>query len=334
REHRRRPRRGALRPAAHRARRLRHPGADPRPLRSAPRCRRRCAGDRGRGRRRAPVGAAPQRPRVRRGPRPPRGGRGCPEVAARRDVRRARAAGRRARDPHLRGRPCRGRQPPSLALRARDRAGLRRSAARAGARRGRRAGAWRARPRRHDQRRARHRHRQAWLARPRALPRLPRPPARSEIRLRPPEPPQPWEGTMTTTTRLDPTALLSDLAAREDLSRGFGPRHSHGPDALPLLGGAPSPDLLPLAQISAASQALAADPTALVGALPYSQPAGREALRAWIARREGVDASRVLVTNGAFHGLSLVFDALLDRGDEIIVEDPTYPLIFRDLQHH
>lgn len=139
---------------------------------------------------------------------------------------------------------------------------------------------------------------------------------------------------MTTTTRLDPTALLSDLAAREDLSRGFGPRHSHGPDALPLLGGAPSPDLLPLAQISAASQELAADPTALVGALQYSQPAGREALRAWIARREGVDASRVLVTNGAFHGLSLVFDALLDRGDEIIVEDPTYPLIFRDLQHH
>lgn len=42
----------------------------------------------------------------------------------------------------------------------------------------------------------------------------------------------------------------------------------------------------------------------------------------------------MLVTNGAFHGLSLVFDALLDRGDRIVVEDPTYPLIFRDLQHH
>lgn len=139
---------------------------------------------------------------------------------------------------------------------------------------------------------------------------------------------------MTTTTRLDPSILLSDLAAREDLSRGFGPRRAPGPGAVPLLGGAPSADLLPLAQIDAASQELAADPAALVGALQYSQPAGREGLRAWIARREGVDPSRVLVTNGAFHGLSLVFDALLDRGDEIIVEDPTYPLIFRDLQHH
>ena len=29
-----------------------------------------------------------------------------------------------------------------------------------------------------------------------------------------------------------------------------------------------------------------------------------------------------------------LFDALLDRGDRIVVEDPTYPLIFRDLQHH
>lgn len=139
---------------------------------------------------------------------------------------------------------------------------------------------------------------------------------------------------MTTTTRLDPTVLLSDLAAREDLSRGFGTRHSADPGAAPLLGGAPSADLLPLAQIAAASRDLATDPTALVGALQYSQPAGREGLRSWIARREGVDPSRVLVTNGAFHGLSLVFDALLDRGDEVIVEDPTYPLIFRDLQHH
>ena len=57
---------------------------------------------------------------------------------------------------------------------------------------------------------------------------------------------------MTTTTRLDPAVLLSDLAAREDLSRGFGPRHSPAPGAVPLLGGAPSADLLPIPRPSSA----------------------------------------------------------------------------------
>ncbi|MGP9538669.1 aminotransferase-like domain-containing protein [Brachybacterium sp. AOP43-C2-M15] len=147
---------------------------------------------------------------------------------------------------------------------------------------------------------------------------------------------------MTTTldpARLTPSrladGLLSALGAREDRSRGFG--RSAGsplPGAVPLLGGAPSPDALPLEAIRLAAAHLTADPQALVSTLQYSAPSGITPLREWIARREGVDPARVLVTNGAFHGLSLVFDALLDRGDRIVVEDPTYPLIFRDLQHH
>jgi 2-aminoadipate transaminase len=132
---------------------------------------------------------------------------------------------------------------------------------------------------------------------------------------------------------LGPEALLSDLGAREDHARGFGKAASALPGAVPLLGGAPSPDLLPLAQIRHAAEDLAADPAALASALQYSQPSGISALRSWIGAREGVDAERILVTNGAFHGLSLLFDALLDEGDAVIVEDPTYPLIFRDLQH-
>jgi len=146
------------------------------------------------------------------------------------------------------------------------------------------------------------------------------------------------------TTALDPAlltseglaaGLLSHLGAREDLARGFG-RSSAAPlpGAIPLLGGAPSADALPLDALHRAASDLTGDTTALAGALRYSTPAGIAPLREWIARREGVDASRVLLTNGAFHGLSLLFDALLDRGDRIVVEDPTYPLIFRDLQHH
>jgi 2-aminoadipate transaminase len=152
------------------------------------------------------------------------------------------------------------------------------------------------------------------------------------------------------TTALDPArltpeslsaGLLSRLGAREDHARGFGPAPATPlpgatppPAPIPLLGGAPSADALPLDALRRAGADLTGDPSALVGALQYSTPAGIAPLREWIARREGVDASRVLLTNGAFHGLSLLFDALLDRGDRIVVEDPTYPLIFRDLQHH
>ena len=144
-----------------------------------------------------------------------------------------------------------------------------------------------------------------------------------------------------TTTSISPTSptsladgLLSELGRREDRSRGFGQRTALLPGAIALNGGAPSSDLLPLAAIGRASAELAADPAALAAALQYSVPSGIGELRGWIAEREGVTADRVLVTNGAFHGLSLLFDALLDRGDQIFVEDPTYPLIFRDLQHH
>ena len=64
------------------------------------------------------------------------------------------------------------------------------------------------------------------------------------------------------TTALDPAlltpeslsaGLLSRLGAREDLSRGFGRSAAALPGAVPLLGGAPSADALPLeAQIGRA----------------------------------------------------------------------------------
>ncbi|GAA1420636.1 PLP-dependent aminotransferase family protein [Agrococcus citreus] len=58
---------------------------------------------------------------------------------------------------------------------------------------------------------------------------------------------------------------------------------------------------------------------------------GIPALRAWIAEREGVDAERVIVTTGGAHGLALAVLGLLDAGDEIVVDDPVYPLFLRTL---
>lgn len=138
---------------------------------------------------------------------------------------------------------------------------------------------------------------------------------------------------MTVISSPTPTDLLSSFAAREDRSRGFGKAAAVSSDAVPMLGGAPSPDMLPLERIRRAAEDLTGDPAALADTLQYSVPTGRSALRSWVARREGVSEDRVLITNGAFHGLSLLFDALLDAGDSVIAEDPTYPLVFRNLQH-
>jgi aspartate aminotransferase len=52
---------------------------------------------------------------------------------------------------------------------------------------------------------------------------------------------------------------------------------------------------------------------------------GHAGLREEIARSVGVDPDReVLVTNGAMHALGIVFRALLEPGDEVIVPTPAY----------
>jgi aspartate/methionine/tyrosine aminotransferase len=52
---------------------------------------------------------------------------------------------------------------------------------------------------------------------------------------------------------------------------------------------------------------------------------GHAGLREAIAQSVGVDAEReVVVTNGAMHALGVVFRALLERGDEVIVPTPAY----------
>ena len=59
-------------------------------------------------------------------------------------------------------------------------------------------------------------------------------------------------------------------------------------------------------------------------------PAGLPELRARIADRytaRGLPTSpeHVLVTGGALHGIAVAFDALVGRGDRVLVEHPSYP---------
>ena len=139
---------------------------------------------------------------------------------------------------------------------------------------------------------------------------------------------------MTTTEERHPAAdlrpasphLLSRRARAVLPATGFGPRPAAPvPGTIGLHGGVPGAAALPLAELSRAFAEELADPAA--PALRYSVPLGTPELREWIGADEGVDPRRVVVTNGALHALALLFDALLDPGDVVAVENPTYPLV-------
>lgn len=103
-------------------------------------------------------------------------------------------------------------------------------------------------------------------------------------------------------------------------------------DAIHLTGGSPAVETLPRDEIAGLTRAVLDDPATAATALDYTGHQGSPALRAWIGAREGVDASRVVITNGALHGLSLSLLSTVDPGDLVLVENPTYPLAVKALQ--
>ncbi|MEU0647884.1 PLP-dependent aminotransferase family protein [Streptomyces umbrinus] len=97
------------------------------------------------------------------------------------------------------------------------------------------------------------------------------------------------------------------------------------PGTIRLLGGIPAPEALPGEAIGRASAQLWQDPDAVIASLQYSPARGSEALRDWIAKREGVDPSRIVVTNGGMHGLALSVLTVVERGATVAVDDPVFP---------
>jgi len=87
--------------------------------------------------------------------------------------------------------------------------------------------------------------------------------------------------------------------------------------------GAPSADLLPVDAVrTAARVALENDSTR---ALSYGTGTGHPGLCEWIGERHGgVDAGRVMVTNGSLEAGWMLFSHLLGAGDEVVVEQPSY----------
>jgi 2-aminoadipate transaminase len=99
-------------------------------------------------------------------------------------------------------------------------------------------------------------------------------------------------------------------------------------DVVSLSGGLPAAELYPIPEIQAMAQrALGKHGTA---ALEYGPVEGLPALRALIAQRLSVEtgglfaSSNVLLTTGAMQGLDLIGKVLIDDGDTIVAQSPTY----------
>ena len=94
-------------------------------------------------------------------------------------------------------------------------------------------------------------------------------------------------------------------------------------DMISFARGAPSADILPREAVAdAASRALAED---WETALSYGTGVGHPGLCQWIAQRHGgLDAGQVMATNGSLEAGAMLFEHLLEPGDRVVVEQPSY----------
>ena len=94
-------------------------------------------------------------------------------------------------------------------------------------------------------------------------------------------------------------------------------------DVISFARGAPSADLLPADAVrKAAARALDEDWKL---ALSYGTGFGHPGLCEWIATElHGIESGRVMVTNGSMEAAALLFRYMVEPGDRVIVEQPSY----------
>ena len=89
-----------------------------------------------------------------------------------------------------------------------------------------------------------------------------------------------------------------------------------------LARGAPSLDIIAVDDLKAAAQAaFERDPA---GTFAYGTSAGYPRLVEWIAKKHGVHPDRVIATNGSMQADAFLFQKLVQPGDVVVVEAPTY----------
>ncbi len=95
--------------------------------------------------------------------------------------------------------------------------------------------------------------------------------------------------------------------------------------------GAPSLDIVDVDGLrAAADRAFRNDPA---GTTAYGTAIGYRPLRAWIADKHGVDVDQVVVTNGSMQADAFLFEALVEAGDAVVVEKPTYDRTLLSLRY-
>jgi 2-aminoadipate transaminase len=95
--------------------------------------------------------------------------------------------------------------------------------------------------------------------------------------------------------------------------------------------GAPSLDIVDVEGLKKAAQlAFEKDPA---GTTAYGTSVGYVPLRKWIAAKHGVEVEQVLVTNGSMQADAFLFELMVQQGDAVIVESPTYDRTLLNLRN-
>lgn len=86
--------------------------------------------------------------------------------------------------------------------------------------------------------------------------------------------------------------------------------------------GAPSLDIIAVDELTAAAdRAFTKDPG---GSFAYGTSVGYQPLRRWIAEQSEVEPEQVIVTNGSMQADAFLFQHLVEPGDTVVVEAPSY----------
>src|SRR6188474_3505185 len=86
--------------------------------------------------------------------------------------------------------------------------------------------------------------------------------------------------------------------------------------------GAPSLDIVDVEGLQEAAQRAFSDDPA--GTTAYGTSVGYVPLREWIAEQHGVEVDQVLVTNGSMQADAFLFELMVQPGDGVVIESPTY----------
>jgi 2-aminoadipate transaminase len=102
------------------------------------------------------------------------------------------------------------------------------------------------------------------------------------------------------------------------------------PDKISLSRGAPSLDIIAVDDLrESAQRAFKRDPG---GVFSYGTSKGYGPLVDWIARKQEVEPDQVIATNGSMQADMFLFDQLVEAGDTVVVEAPTYDRTLLALQ--